>query len=88
MAYVKPESALVQAADALLNRHAAGPEGTCASCGNPHPCTTARHAAEVRAAAGLAETIGGSFAQVTGTPGGSRPAVELSKPSATPVAVG
>jgi hypothetical protein len=88
MAYVKPESALVQAADALLSRHTAGREGACASCGQPHPCSTARHAAEVRAAAGLAEAISGSFAQVTGSPGGGRPAVELSKPSATPVAVG
>jgi hypothetical protein len=53
---VKPDSALVQAADDILGRHtAAEPGGACAACGQPTPCATARHAQEVYRAAGLPE---------------------------------
>jgi hypothetical protein len=62
--YVKPDSALVRAADDLLTRHTGQPGAVCASCGQPSPCASARHAAEVRLAAGLAD---------------SRPAVTLGK---------
>ena len=52
-AYVKPDSALVRAADDLLSRHSAQPGGLCPSCGQLSPCPSARHAVEVRRAAGL-----------------------------------
>jgi hypothetical protein len=51
--YVKPDSALVRAADDLLSRHSAQPGGVCPSCGQLSPCPSARHAVEVRRAAGL-----------------------------------
>ena len=54
-AYVKPDSALVRAADDLLSRHTAQPGGVCPSCGQLSPCPSARHAVEVRRAAGLPE---------------------------------
>jgi hypothetical protein len=54
VAYVKPESVLVQAADDLLAKHvAAQPGGPCVSCGQVSPCGSARNATEVRRAAGL-----------------------------------
>ena len=53
--FVRPDSALVQAADALLDRHVANPEGTgCMACLLPSPCPPARNAVEIRLAAGLA----------------------------------
>jgi hypothetical protein len=61
-AYVKPDSALVQAADDLLSRHTAQPGGVCPSCGQLSPCPSARHAVEVRRAAGLSEFDAAAFA--------------------------
>ncbi|GIJ51073.1 hypothetical protein Val02_79590 [Virgisporangium aliadipatigenens] len=59
MAYVNPDSALVQAADDLLVKHvAAQPGGPCVSCGQVSPCASARNAAEVRRAAGLTAVPG------------------------------
>jgi hypothetical protein len=58
--YIKPDSALVRAATDLLSRHAGQAGGACASCGETSPCASARHAVEVRRAAGLPDTISAS----------------------------
>lgn len=59
MAYVNPDSALVQAADDLLAKHvAAQPGGPCVSCGQVSPCASARNATEIRRAAGLTAAPG------------------------------
>lgn len=69
MGYVKPDSALVRAATDLLGRHAAQPGGACAACDDMSPCASARHAIEVRRAAGLPD--GGSASDpLAGTSGG------------------
>lgn len=60
MGYIKRDSALARAATDLLGRHAGQAGGTCASCGDTSPCASARHAIEVRRAAGLPDTISAS----------------------------
>jgi hypothetical protein len=66
--YVKPDSALVRAATDLLSRHAAQPGGVCAACDGMSPCASARHAIEVRRAAGLPDAISASD-PLAGMPG-------------------
>jgi hypothetical protein len=58
--YIKPDSALARAATDLLSRHAGQAGGACPSCGETSPCASARHAIEVRRAAGLPDTISAS----------------------------
>jgi hypothetical protein len=55
-----PQSALVAAAEALLERHTAEETGSaCRACGGAYPCEAGMHAALVCRAAGLApESIG------------------------------
>src|SRR5687767_6401469 len=69
--YVKPDSALVRAANDLLSRHAAQPGGGCAACDEMSPCGSARHAIEVRRAAGLPDAISASDPLDGGPLGGS-----------------
>lgn len=57
MGYIKPDSALVRAATDLVSRHSGQAGGTCAACGEASPCASARHAIEVRRAAGLPDAI-------------------------------
>jgi hypothetical protein len=66
--YVKPDSALVRAATDLISRHTAQPGGVCAACGELSPCASARHAIEVRRAAGLPDAVSASDPLV-GPPG-------------------
>ena len=60
MGYIKPDSALARAATDLLSRHTGQAGGTCPSCDEVSPCASARHAIEVRRAAGLSDTISAS----------------------------
>lgn len=71
MGYVKPDSALVRAATDLISRHTAQPGGVCAACDQLSPCASARHAIEVRRAAGLPDAISASdpLAGPSGTAG-------------------
>jgi hypothetical protein len=55
--FVRTDSALLRAADDLLNRHVGESGGMCSSCGQMVPCASARHAQEVRRAAGLAGPV-------------------------------
>lgn len=71
MGYVKPDSALVRAATDLLSRHAAQPGGVCAACEEMSPCASARHAIEVRRAAGLPDAISASDPLAGASGGGS-----------------
>jgi hypothetical protein len=64
--YIKPDSALARAATDLLSRHTGQAGGTCSSCGEMSPCASARHAIEVRRAAGLSDTISASDPLVSG----------------------
>ncbi|MEU8663867.1 hypothetical protein AB0C31_45320, partial [Actinoplanes philippinensis] len=61
--YVKPESVLARTATKMVEAHGGGlgpHDGIteCPACGEPLPCRTAQAAAEVLAAAGLAEASG------------------------------
>jgi hypothetical protein len=64
--YIKPDSALARAATDLLSRHAGQAGGICPSCDQMSPCPSARHAIEVRRAAGLPDTISASDPLVSG----------------------
>jgi hypothetical protein len=55
--YVRTDSALLRTADDLLARHTSDSSGMCTSCGQFSPCASARHAEEVRRAAGLAGPV-------------------------------
>lgn len=69
--YIKPDSALARAATDLLGRHTGQAGGTCPSCGETSPCASARHAIEVRRAAGLSDTVSTSEALPAADPLGS-----------------
>jgi hypothetical protein len=79
MGFVKPDSALVRVAEVVLAHHSAvEDDGLCGSCGQTTPCPPARHANEVRLAAGLTGPVSNErpFPDL-----GTVPRIALNKPA-------